>query len=741
MAQHADPYAFTPLEKELLTQGYALAYFLHPVKAIAREITIEAWDHLRVLDQRQDGRRRYLPRKRRNRTLLDMTGLFQQALCLVSDRWEQDQESGSPWRTANTYKPIAEDYLLRYVKFLLWKTMDRLPPYRALGLGCLLYTYAPQEVAAFTTEAWNSSNFRHVKGDLLHGVRERFPIATSTVPPYQEEKITGRSPNDRELDMITAMLKIFTAWRKGPGHPCPLLRQGTTTMRDLFRDAESVLQALAEDQKHALACPTCGGIPELVHDYNRHSRPLLPDPAGKLHIPLFAYASEDRLSPPDGPASAPDRSAPSPLEPHDWTAIAAALAEKQHRRDAYHGGVLRIVVDGQERQRVQTSQTSCVTFDLAAETAYIEVFGEDQHGEVLLAVFPFATLDAMRKRRQRVYAVTHAGGQRITMQVSAVQADNRPHHHIHLSYEEVPPPRVAALWTAFQRDAQHWWGQAGGTLERLWQRWGRNTWPNWSGLPVAYRRWSLVLAGVFLLSLGWAFGYFSARLRPATEHALSGNREVLFNAYQFQQGIRSPTGLGTLASAHAVLEEPPRLLGLAVPARRAMYVRAGVHYATLLAYLHSDDLAQATQHLDLLVQTLDTLPTSPVFTHYLGEMRTLLHSQQYSGAELGQFVGLFEPLFTAQYRGENGQEALTLMRFGTWLLNMSLAAAAGDKVALRQGQTAAYLEASLTRLNAPPAVLTMLQRVHDLITQQKITDEAVAEILELVKALQRMVSA
>jgi hypothetical protein len=172
-----------------------------------------------------------------------------------------------------------------------------------------------------------------------------------------------------------------------------------------------------------------------------------------------------------------------------------------------------------------------------------------------------------------------------------------------------------------------------------------------------------------------------------------------------------------------------------------MYVRAGVHYATLLAYLHSDDLAQATQHLDLLVQTLDTLPTSPVFTHYLGEMRTLLHSQQYSGAELGQFVGLFEPLFTAQYRGENGQEALTLMRFGTWLLNMSLAAAAGDKVALRQGQTAAYLEASLTRLNAPPAVLTMLQRVHDLITQQKITDEAVAEILELVKALQRMVSA
>jgi hypothetical protein len=43
MAQQAEHNGFTPRERTLLSQGYAFAYLLHPVKAIAREITIEAW--------------------------------------------------------------------------------------------------------------------------------------------------------------------------------------------------------------------------------------------------------------------------------------------------------------------------------------------------------------------------------------------------------------------------------------------------------------------------------------------------------------------------------------------------------------------------------------------------------------------------------------------------------------------------------------------------------------------------
>jgi hypothetical protein len=522
-------------------------------------------------------------------------------------------------------------------------------------------------------------------------------------------------------------------------------------LRDLFKNVEAMIHTLEEDQKHALACPNCGGIPALVHDYNRHFQPRLLDPAGKLHIPLFMNTSDNSQPPPDGPFTSPDRLASPPLEPQDWTAIAAALAEQRLRRDAYSGGFLRVLVDGQEIQRFQTSQTTGVAFDIAADTAYIEVFGEDQHGEVLLAVFPHVTLDAGGKRRRRVDSVTHAGGQRITLQVSAVRQDDRTRQHLHIRYDEVPPPTMARLWAMLRQHAQYGSRQVLGTLERLWQRWGHKAFPNQMVPKVSYRQWSLALAALLLLSLGWnvwlsyrTFTRFSVGEKPVAHGSRSlesPDRNVLFNTSQFQKGIQSATDLGTLATAHVALGQPSRILGLAPPARRATFVRLGVYYANLLAYLYSEDMERATQHLDLLIQTFHTVPTPPVFIHYLSEMRPLLHSRQYPGKELSQFMGLFEPLYAEEYGKESGREALTLFRLGAWLMNVSLAAAAGDKIALQQGPVAVYLEAELARLNAPSTVLATLQRVRHLMTQPEIADRDIAEILELVKTLQRMFSA
>jgi hypothetical protein len=101
-------------------------------------------------------------------------------------------------------------------------------------------------------------------------------------------------------------------------------------------------------------------------------------------------------------------------------------------------------------------------------------------------------------------------------------------------------------------------------------------------------------------------------------------------------------------------------------------------------------------------------------------------------------LALFEPLYRAEYVRDSAAEELLLFRTGTWLVNVSLAASAGDKTALQQADAVSYLQRELTRLEAPQEVLTAFAQLQQLMTQPQLADRDVQEILRLVRKIRQM---
>jgi len=128
-----------------------------------------------------------------------------------------------------------------------------------------------------------------------------------------------------------------------------------------------------------------------------------------------------------------------------------------------------------------------------------------------------------------------------------------------------------------------------------------------------------------------------------------------------------------------------------------------------------------------------------VLSYYLNEMQHLLQNGQYTAEVLEKFLALFEVLYTEDAKSVDA-ESLTLFRAGTWMENMKLAAAAGDKDALRQVTTAQYFRREMHSLHAPQGILDTLEQISHIITKPEITDGDIAEVLILAKQVQRLFS-
>jgi hypothetical protein len=200
--------------------------------------------------------------------------------------------------------------------------------------------------------------------------------------------------------------------------------------------------------------------------------------------------------------------------------------------------------------------------------------------------------------------------------------------------------------------------------------------------------------------------------------------------------------LGTFVAASPPAREPTPVVGFMPQAVRPIYFRIGTLYAEALAALHGGAREAAEQRLDLLRQDLASVQAPSVLSQYLHEMQTLLQSQRYAEPIVATFLALFEPLYEDAYASPTDVESLILFRAGTWLENISLAAAAGDQTALRQGGEAVEeIHHALSQLQAPRQILQALERLRTLTARQVLTDRDYGEIRLLAQDIQSMLSA
>ncbi|MDH3604790.1 MAG: hypothetical protein OEU26_34730 [Candidatus Tectomicrobia bacterium] len=255
------------------------------------------------------------------------------------------------------------------------------------------------------------------------------------------------------------------------------------------------------------------------------------------------------------------------------------------------------------------------------------------------------------------------------------------------------------------------------------------------------------LAALLVLSLG-GNAWFMARTwwtpepvvqQTASRHPAPSRQERPASAHDFQAKMIRSADLGALVAANSTVEEQMVAFGFAPKSVLARSYFLGTLYAEALAYTRSGDTEAAAGHWAAIRKEVEPI-TQPLAV-YARQMETLLLASADDEAtrttELVAFMALFEPLYE-DYASERAAQTLPLFWAGTWLTNMRLAAAIGDKAALQTPATVRYFQDEMLRLEAPKGVLNALSRMGRVVQQDTLADRDVKVMLKLVKRVQEL---
>jgi hypothetical protein len=285
-------------------------------------------------------------------------------------------------------------------------------------------------------------------------------------------------------------------------------------------------------------------------------------------------------------------------------------------------------------------------------------------------------------------------------------------------------------------------------LARIAQQRARRRMFAWMS-SVGSPAWAAALAMVLVVSVGlnvwWGvrgFGPLLSGHRQAADTSLGDlGTAGRLRTYRFQVEMARATALGTFVAAHPARWEPSAVVGFTPQAARTAYFRMGTLYAEALASLHGGTTEAAAPRLDILMQALASVQAPRALSQYLREMQTLLQNRRYEDAVVARFLALFEPLYEDAYARTNAAEGLLLFRAGAWVENLYLAAAAGDRAAVRQGGEAVVeFRHAFIQLQAPPETLAALARLRPLIARQALSDQEIGTIRALAQDIQGMLS-
>jgi hypothetical protein len=272
------------LADDILQRMYDLAHCLHPDNGIALAVTLDACERLVLIRRLQDRRTGHY------RIRLPEACLPQYCVYLASDARERAQECPRPGSKPR-YHPSPDAWLVRYIKALIWWTMDRNACHVAVALGCFLYGYQPGEIASLAPEVFNYHNVRRVKA--ARQIHARFQSANiMTGEPYT---LCTRPPTEHERQLIHQSLALFTPWG------APHLSAPVSDRSILESHFDGAGGRSDWDRIHALIDPACAGLPRLIREYNenfpRGSTARLTDPDRTLAIPCFAPESNANTQP------------------------------------------------------------------------------------------------------------------------------------------------------------------------------------------------------------------------------------------------------------------------------------------------------------------------------------------------------------------------------------------------------------------------------------------------------------
>lgn len=265
--------------KESIQQAFSLAYSLHPQRVVAWEVTREALRQYKVRASTQGERP---AANRPYKQWLDDNNLLRTSIFIASEKWERDQESRLPKKDP-VYVPTIEDLWYRYLKTLVWHSMDRNCIYASVAIGTLLFTYQTSEVASVSVDFFDNENIRRVKSWFLKKLESRF---SDVMIIFNESGRHDAPPlTEYQLAFVNKALSVLAP--QPPGHPDSCA--ANQMLLNEFFSFEST--RLEQERVHVILNTECGGWARLVDEYNHLYRSFpsrhLGDPSYKLRLPIF----------------------------------------------------------------------------------------------------------------------------------------------------------------------------------------------------------------------------------------------------------------------------------------------------------------------------------------------------------------------------------------------------------------------------------------------------------------------
>ncbi|HEY0543899.1 MAG TPA: hypothetical protein VGC91_00770 [Pyrinomonadaceae bacterium] len=432
---------------ELLNKAFSLACFILGDREHALRAVEEAMARLDVTTAAQGKRLYYKPSasswlrpekadRYRNKVLFSELHLLQRLVYIASEPYEERREQSV---VAN--KGGEEEMLIHFIKHLARITTRRNSFYVTLGISRLLYNYTTAE----TMEVYNAViqdpervkddyYYRSRKGVLMQEIKKRFGgLLEIARGPRGEERFHAAPEQTGFIELVKESLTFFTPWYTPclvPAGVNPIM-DGITGLESHGKDEEDRIEV---DRIHAVLHPDCHGrlIKSLGFD----------EPERRLEVPHF-FLSQDKGNG-DGSRGGrgDDRRHARGLSHNELDEIKGHLDGQSSRRKRAFAGLLRVVVDGSERARLDLSHTSSARFALDGDAELMEVRAMVNGDDLLLASHLFKHREPSDPAENA--SIVLEGGQKVAITVSP--ATDETEAIVDVAYRETNPFRAFSLY-------------------------------------------------------------------------------------------------------------------------------------------------------------------------------------------------------------------------------------------------------------------------------------------------------
>ncbi|MBK9315604.1 MAG: hypothetical protein IPM55_15375 [Acidobacteria bacterium] len=366
-----------------LNQAFQLAHFIHEDRIVARSVARDAAAWLDTALSAQDKRLAYDSTNRNTITLSD-DHMLQRLVMIASDPYERAREGG---REIIDHQTL----LIHFIKHLVRITFKLTPFYTTLGVCRILHNYSTGEtmeidciVMQDPDRVKDPSFLRARKKVLISELQNRFgDLLSQCKGPRQEIRFNSHNSPHRFLELTRSCLHRFSPWFIKCIHIPSDYNPTEHILDDLSSDHlnDDETQRIQLNRIHAVLDPECFSL--LIKGLREHNMNNMEfnDPARTLQIPVFNIANGE---PPDN-GSRVDISATSALSDDELAVMRQELEHDAAVRKQWGKGLLRIIVDGEERAQLLPEKLNSINLGLKGGEELIEIRSTYQGEDSLLA--------------------------------------------------------------------------------------------------------------------------------------------------------------------------------------------------------------------------------------------------------------------------------------------------------------------------------------------------------------------